>query len=250
MPLKLFSKRLQTRKSITVLVTFITALAIAAILVQILKGIFLSSNVAPASVKELVDVNLNEGFLEPITAVPQLTVIDADLSALPAVERVDTDVIEKQESEIDSKLLDVLEKIQHNQQQNNDALLYFDERLKALENLEPKIQSAIDSQNNSIKKIDQILWKLETKLDETIRTAEQPPELKIESHLSLPPFRLIAIDRWQNQWNAILELDGRITMIEPNSSRAGWKLLNIDPSKQSALFRAKSGKQMELQVDG
>jgi len=248
MRINLFSNRLSSRKSITVFLIAIIVLAVAGISIQYVKSKFFDGNISPASVKELVDNNLNEEFLGPIESLPQLPDIEANIAPLPSSETLESVEIEKQDSEIDLKIVDLLEKIQHNQQQNNEALLYFDERLKALESLEPTIQLAVDSYKESTKSLSQILGYLETKLNKAPPPAEIQPEVTIESHQSQPPFRLIAIDRWENQWNAILEFEGRMTMIEPLSSRAGWQLLKINPAKQSALFQAKSGRKLELRV--
>ena len=77
-----------------------------------------------------------------------------------------------------------------------------------------------------------------------------PTPIPATSSMDVPPFRLIAIDRWENEWNAVLELNGKVSMILPQSARAGWKLLRISPQERTALFRSRSGTEAQLSVDG
>ena len=74
-------------------------------------------------------------------------------------------------------------------------------------------------------------------------------EPTVQSSPAAPPFELLAIDKWQHDWYAVLELDGQVAMVTPPDSRAGWELVRLDPTARKALFRnTASGTEHELQV--
>ncbi len=149
-----------------------------------------------------------------------------------------------------AELMSNLSQMQINLNRTNDALLYFDERLNAIDSLKAELAAITESYHSSVRQMSALSEQLEAKLsvDEprkpTLASVEMTPQK------NLPPFRLIAIDRWQNQWNAVLELNGQITMIKPNSSRVGWHLVTIHSAKQTAVFKSDSGIEAELHVDG
>ena len=116
--------------------------------------------------------------------------------------------------------------------------------------LEPQIVSSIALQSTLADLMETRLMEIESRVDSLAQTLSQAQKSESPKDILQPPFRLIAIDRWQNRWNAVIELDGRISIIEPQSSRAGWQLLTIDPSSQSTLFRSRSGKEVKLEIDG
>ena len=168
-------------------------------------------------------------------------------------------------SEVDYQSLEfetvqsLLENVEHQLQQNNDAHHYLGERLDAVNELEEKVASLIKTETVMAEMIEERLLSLErlsTMLAESrksIQAGQSNPSSEFEqieeTNLPMrPPFRLISIDQWQNRWNAVLELDGKVSMIESNSSRADWRLLNINPVSKTATFQHKNGAITTLSV--
>ena len=143
---------------------------------------------------------------------------------------------------------ELLEEVKYQLRQNNDADLYLAEQFAELQKLVISIQTGqtIVAENLENRMID-----LAQKIDVMSEAAPTDPAPSSSTSSSdVPPFRLIAIDRWENEWNAVLELNGKISMLAPQSARAGWKLLRISPQNRTALFRSRSGTEAQLTVDG
>lgn len=149
-----------------------------------------------------------------------------------------------------TKVTAILEEIKTQIEQQNDAFLYFDDRLEPFSELIPQLESAIALQSSVAELMDQRLLNLEVQVSNLTQTIAESNTANIEDVDSKPPFHLIAIDRWNNEWNAVIELDGKISMIGLNASRVGWLLVEIDPGEQTALFRAASGEEAKLRVTG
>lgn len=150
----------------------------------------------------------------------------------------------------ESEVIMILEEIKTQIEQQNDAYLYFDDRLEPFINLMPQLESAIALQSSVTERMDERLFNLENQVLNLTQTITDSEAEDIEDNESKPPFRLISIDRWNNEWNAVVQLDGKISMIGLHASRVGWLLVEIDPSEQSALFRAVSGEEAKLRVSG
>ena len=132
-------------------------------------------------------------------------------------------------------------------QNSDDADLYLAEKIDGLED----ILAPVAQLGGYITALDSRIALLEDRvanLAHQQHTAIEMPadEAVISTSSPVPPFRLIAIDRWQQKWNAVLEFEGKVKMIEPPSSVAGWQLLTIDPDRRTALFRNESGNEIEL----
>ena len=143
---------------------------------------------------------------------------------------------------------ELLEEVKYQLRQNNDADLYLAEQVAELQKLVISIQTGqtIVAENLENRMID-----LAQKIDVMSEAGStEPAPNSSTSSSDVPPFRLIAIDRWENEWNAVLELNGKISMLAPQSARAGWKLLRISPQNRTALFRSRSGTEAQLTVDG
>ena len=143
---------------------------------------------------------------------------------------------------------ELLEEVKYQLRQNNDADLYLAEQVAELQKLVISIQTGqtIVAENLENRMID-----LAQKIDVMSEAGStEPAPNSSTSSSDIPPFRLIAIDRWENEWNAVLELNGKISMLAPQSARAGWKLLRISPQNRTALFRSRSGTEAQLTVDG
>ena len=143
---------------------------------------------------------------------------------------------------------ELLEEVKYQLRQNNDADLYLAEQVAELQKLVISIQTGqtIVAENLENRMID-----LAQKIDVMSEAGStEPAPSSSTSSSDIPPFRLIAIDRWENEWNAVLELNGKISMLAPQSARAGWKLLRISPQNRTALFRSRSGTEAQLTVDG
>ena len=150
----------------------------------------------------------------------------------------------------ETKVTAILEEIKTQIEQQNDAFLYFDDRLEPFSDLIPQLESAIALQSSVAELMDQRLLNLEAQVSNLTQTIADSNTANIEDVDSKPPFHLIAIDRWNNEWNAVIQLDGKISMIGLNASRVGWLLVEIDPGEQTALFRAASGEEAKLRVTG
>ena len=143
---------------------------------------------------------------------------------------------------------ELLEEVRHQLRQNNDADLYLADQFAELQKLVISLQTG---QTIVAESLENRMNELAQKIDFMSEAA--PTETAPSSSTSssdVPPFRLIAIDRWENEWNAVLELNGKVSMILPQSARAGWKLLRISPQERTALFRSRSGTEAQLTVDG
>ena len=143
---------------------------------------------------------------------------------------------------------ELLEEVKHQLRQNNDADLYLADQFAELQKLVISLQTG---QTIVAESLENRMNELAQKFDFMSEAA--PTETAPSSSTSssdVPPFRLIAIDRWENEWNAVLALNGKVSMLVPQSARAGWKLLRISPQNRTALFRSRSGTEAQLTVDG
>ena len=142
----------------------------------------------------------------------------------------------------------LLEEVKQKLQQNNDADLYLADQIAELQKLVISLQTGqtivAESHEN---RINELAQKIDAMSEAAPTEAAPIPDT---SSMDAPPFRLIAIDRWQNEWNAVIELNGKISMLAPQSTRAGWILLQISPQTRTALFRSRSGTEAQLTVDG
>ena len=143
---------------------------------------------------------------------------------------------------------ELLEEVKQKLQQNNDADLYLADQIAQLQKLVISLQTGqtIVAESNE-NRMNELAQKIDAMSEPTPATITQIPST---SSTDVPPFRLIAIDRWENEWNAVLELNGKISMLAPQSARAGWKLLQISPQNRTALFRSSSGTEAQLTVGG
>ena len=143
---------------------------------------------------------------------------------------------------------ELLEEVKQRLHQNNDADLYLADQFAELQKLVISIQTSQTIVAESLEnRMIELAQKFES-MSEAAPTEAAP--IPSTSSMDVPPFRLIAIDRWENEWNAVLELNGKISMLAPQSARAGWKLLQISPQTRTALFRSRNGTEAQLTVDG
>ena len=143
---------------------------------------------------------------------------------------------------------ELLEEVKHQLRQNNDADLYLAEQFAELQKLVISIQTG---QTIVAESLENRMNELAQKIDAMSEAKPtEPAPILATSSMDTPPFRLISIDRWENEWNAVLELNGKISMLAPQSARAGWKLLQISPQNRTALFRSRNGTESQLTVDG
>ena len=194
------------------------------------------------SVKEVVDAN---------SATSDLQMSVDTLQEESPEKTVETQSPQSTQPEfaVDPKIMELLIEIPYEQKQTRDALVYFDDRIDSLIALQPSFESLISNHVETTNSLENRMLAVETTLQSIRDMLDTENTDEAETAESRPPFRLIAIDRWENQWNAVIELDGRITMIQPQEVRAGWKLLEITPSNASAVFRSSSGKQTILKIN-
>ncbi len=199
--------------------------------------------VAPTSIEEFVDSELlqPEPQLLPSGSLVPESVAAMAPDALEPASPVATN---------DPALIAQMEQISLGLKQQNDALLYFDDRLQPFHELLPKLESSIAHQRSVVNLIEQRFENMEITLAELSATLAERRQADAVQKTRQPPFRLIAIDRWNNKWNAVIELAGKMAMIEPHASRAGWLLIRVDPDARSAVFESESGTQVQLRVSG
>ncbi len=196
----------------------------------------------PVSVQEIVDAST---FPEiPNTELTSTVVQESAAATLPM-----DDSVNSQPIEVDPEISSTLNDIRLGLKQQTDAFLYFDEQLQPITESLHRLESAVSVQASTtalfeerMNRLQELVGKLTVSLTESIHP--------VESAEHLPPFRLVAIDRWNNEWNAVIELNGKVSMIGQNASRAGWVLFQINPNSRSAVFRSESGNQVKLEVDG
>lgn len=191
-------------------------------------------------------------------------IVAADLSQSPSdvsfsnpvlLETAAATLVQPQETEMPATeptptVIAILEEIKTLIEQQNDAFLYFDDRLEPFTNLVPELESAISLQSSVAELMERRMSNLETQVSDLAEIFTDIDTATSEDTNSKPPFRLIAIDRWNNEWNAVIQLDGKISMIGPQASRVGWLLVEIDPNEQTALFRTASGEEVKLEISG
>ncbi len=195
-----------------------------------------------ASVQEILDTNALPAI--PNSELTTAVVQESAAAILPKDDSVNSPAIE-----ISPEITATLDEIRVGLKQQTDAFLYFDEQLQPVTESLHRLESAVSVQSSTTTLFEERMTHLEELVGElTVLLTES--RLPIESVEHLPPFRLVAIDRWNNEWNAVIELNGNISMIALNASRAGWLLFQIDPNSRSAVFRSESGNQVELEVDG
>ena len=175
---------------------------------------------------------------EPSTsAIDHVAIHDA---AAPLPASLDSDLAAQIETIIEIQSL--LEKAQE-----TDAKLT--EQVESLLGMRANVLSLINMQSVIAESIEDRLFAIEDKLQD-MSSMMQRPETTAEPDQSAPPFRLIAIDRWDNVWNAVIFLDSKMAMLEPNDSRAGWTLLEVDASRKQARFVHADGVEAVLDVGG
>ena len=196
----------------------------------------------PASVQEIVDANAFPAT--PNSELATTVVQESAAAILPLDDSVNSPAIE-----LGPEIAATLDEIRLGLQQQTDAFLYFDEQLQPITESLHKLEASVSVQTSTTALFEERMTHLE-KLVGELTVSMTEARLPIDSSEHLPPFRLIAIDRWNNEWNAVIELNGKISMIGLNASRAGWLLFQISPNSRSAIFRSESGSQVELAVDG
>ncbi len=195
------------------------------------------------SVKELVDI---ENSTKENT-------IGTETDQFSEHKNIDSSVFPKSiayEQSLNPEYLSLLEEVKNLLMKHEDAFLYFDERLSPLDELKPQLETAVTIQTNLAKLLESRMIQLEARVEsmERAMTDSKKTISSENAHPSYPPFRLIAIDRWNNEWNAVLEMDGRVTAARPKASLAGWSLLSINPIRHSAKFRKSDGKIVDVKI--
>ena len=136
----------------------------------------------------------------------------------------------------------LLEELARAMQANQDAHMYLAESVDQIED----VKATSESLSAMVYDISMQVDALSPYASDTPAVAAEPT---VQSSPASPPFELLAIDKWQHDWYAVLELDGQVAMVTPPESRAGWELVRLDPTARKALFRnTASGAEHELQV--
>ena len=231
-------------RKIVIVASLVVVISVAVFVELIVKPRFGRLTTPVTYFQEIVDENSEH--LQTLTDSADSMVAKTVASPIPV------EVDESSEFDRDNPAYDeILEQMKLGLKQQNDAFLYLDDRLQPIIELMPKIQKLIENQVETSEQMALRLQELKVtaaSISQKIEDKKSPPVVKA---IDLrPPFRLIAIDRWNRQWNAVLELDGKITMIGQQDVRSGWRLINIDPRSKSAVFESQNGYEVELYVSG
>ncbi len=132
----------------------------------------------------------------------------------------------------------------------NQRLIPANHRNEDFETIKMQLAQVLEKQNEIANILDTRLLDLQTSLHSLIEQFSNERIADSSPPKSAPPFRLISVDLWNNTWYAVLEIDGNITMMEPLAEKDGWRLIEIDPLSQSALFRSALGQDSRLRVEG
>ena len=131
----------------------------------------------------------------------------------------------------------LVEKVEFRLNSNEDAHLYLDDSLTVIENELKRLTKLVNEQ--ILTNLNALKSQIDA-LDSNLLKKAQLSESMSKSNTKKPPFRLISIDQWETEWSAVLTLDGHVTMIYPNDTRAGWTLLKVNPLARSATFLKRS----------
>ena len=141
-------------------------------------------------------------------------------------------------------LLEDIEKSLQELQLQNEKL---GEHISALLGLRASVVSLINMQSVIAESTEDRLQAIEDSIHALSQA--QPTPSSEEPDQSKPPFRLIGIDRWNNEWNAVILLDSKMTTLETDETRADWTLYEIDAAKRQAHFVHASGEAAILTVE-
>ena len=151
---------------------------------------------------------------------------------------------------IAAELAALIQQLNASLQRADDATLYLETRVGALENNLEGIKT-VDRRLAELTEEVSSLKSQSRKLYSLIENSNATPTQAIAPATAIstvPPFNLVAIDRWHNEWNAVLEMQGKLAMLTPESERAGWQLVKIEPTARKALFRNREGIDHELKI--
>ena len=149
-----------------------------------------------------------------------------------------------------AELAALIQQLNASLQRADDATLYLETRVGALENNLEGIKT-VDRRLAELTEEVSSLKSQSRKLYTLIENSNATPTQAIAPATAMstvPPFNLVAIDRWHNEWNAVLEMQGKLAMLTPESERAGWQLVKIEPTARKALFRNREGIDHELKI--
>ena len=220
--------------------------------------VLLSGGVVAMTVIAIIAVVFVLPSIQP-QFIPQHATIEisdppATAQDLVSMEAIPLPVVATENIEPPLPLLEIQNLIEQTERlinQNDDAHLYLTKRIDNLDDV-PEHLTALINQINSLEHrillLEQSVRDLEHQPPAAIKTPPPSPPAKLS--LSKPPFRLISIDRWQKKWNAVLEFEGKLTMIETPATVAGWQLVSINPASRTATFRNSDGLERELAATG
>lgn len=193
------------------------------------------------TIQEIVDGEPSQSPLGVNLSNPVLPETAAAMSVQPSPAEIHP-------SRTESEVITTLEEIKTQLEQQNDAFLYFDDRLEPFSKLMPELESAIALQSSIAELLEQRLSNLEIQVSDIAQKMNDDNTASLEDSGRDPPFHLIAIDRWNNEWNAVVQLNGKISMIGKHASLVGWMLVEVYPEEQAALFRGDAGEEVKLKV--
>lgn len=234
--------KLNARK-ITMLITALIIIGITSLIQLVFRADAEQSNSSQVSIQEIVDG-------DPTSPGSKHHQINPTFPATATETFFTSDIENATTAKPQTELLSILEEIKTSLTQQQDAFLYFDDRLQPVQDILPRLESDVSVQLSAIKDLKQQFHRLEAQLSDVVEFFTESRPVIANNVQDSPPFRLIAIDRWNNQWNAVIEFDGKITMISPQSSRAGWLLVDVDPNSHTARFRATSGQEVNMRISG
>ena len=152
------------------------------------------------------------------------------------------------ETEANAAILEDIEKTLDDLHSQNAQLA---EQINKLLDLRATVLSLINMQSVVAESLEDRLQAIEDNMSmlspqevQSQRTSvTEPPDL------SKPPFQLIGIDRWNNEWNAVVLFGNKMTMLGQDETRAEWTLSEIDAANRQAHFVHATGDTAILTVE-
>lgn len=143
------------------------------------------------------------------------------------------------------------EEIRHLLQSSEDAHVYLDKQIASMQTAQRTIIEHLDLLSNvDFDQIRNRLNRLESKLASLTSAIAALTASDSTATSETPPFRLISVDSWQSKWNAVVAFDGSAAMIGVGESRAGWRLVEVNPTARTAKFQNRITRQISvLEVD-
>lgn len=163
-------------------------------------------------------------------------------------------------SDLDARLMTLAKQVS---QLDNQQVVEFDTYAieQAFDHIEEKLslmvklsnfealQLQVEQDRQHIDELYQLVQTINQELNKKSRLSDQQSFPKSQSESQLP-FQISSIERWGDRIYALLVMDGIKNLVSIGDVRAGWRIKELDPYQESALFvNEKSGITIQAFVD-